>query len=251
METNYNVGTVTSGSDGRPRILVVDHHPLVREGLADLINGQHDLLCGGGAGNMLEAQRAVAEQSPDLVLLDLRLGNEDGLELIKILKAQARELRILVLSQLDETVYAERALRAGAMGYVMKEQATDEVLSAIRRVLAGEICVSQEVAAMAVQRLLEDGPAMGGAQLSWLSDRELRVFNAIGAGQSVSAIAAELNLSVKTVQTYCKRIKYKFGLASGAELVGLARRTTEAGAMPVMFMTPTAPLAPPRPCVVQ
>src|SRR5262245_41983173 len=134
-------GTATKGP-ARSRVLVVDDHPLVSEGLADLINRQHDIVCCGTAANVLDAQKAVDEDKPDLLLLDLRLGNGDGLDLIKLLKARFSGLRILVLSQLDETLYAERALRAGAHGYVMKEQATEEVLHAIRAVVNGQLYVS-------------------------------------------------------------------------------------------------------------
>src|SRR5262249_22960829 len=157
MDTKPKVRPAARG-EAKSRVLVVDDHPLVCEGLADLINRQQDLLCSGTATSELEAQKAVNEDEPDLLLLDLRLGEGDGLELIKLLKAQFADLRILVLSQLDETLYAERALRAGAHGYVMKEQATEEVLHAIRAVIQGQIYVSQKIGLMALRRMVEDKP---------------------------------------------------------------------------------------------
>jgi DNA-binding NarL/FixJ family response regulator len=171
-----------------------------------------------------EAEKAILNHKPDLVLLDLRLGSADGLETIKSLKAQHPDLRILTISQSDEAVYAERALRAGSSGYVMKEQATDEVLLATRRVLKGEIYVSPKISMMAVKRVLEGKPQVPGGNLNALTDRELHVFKAVGAGKSNKEIAADLSLSVKTIETYREHIKYKLGFSSGAELSARARQ---------------------------
>jgi DNA-binding NarL/FixJ family response regulator len=212
----------------RAKVLVVDDHPIVRQGLSELLNRQTDALCCGEAGSLAEAEKAIAAQKPDLVLLDLRLGHADGLETIKALKAQFAEVRILVISQFDETIYAERALRAGARGYVMKGQATEEVLRAIRTVISGQIYVSPAISMMALKRILEQKPAVRSSNLLALSDRELFVFRAVGAGKGNKEIAAELNLSVKTIETYREHIKYKLGLASGAELVVQARAAAEA-----------------------
>jgi DNA-binding NarL/FixJ family response regulator len=151
---------------GKLKVLVVDDHPLVCEGLADLINQQRDMCCCGFATDMLEAQQAAIQKRPDLALLDLSLGKEDGVELIKLLRARFAGLRILVLSQLDETIYAERALRAGALGYVMKEQATEEVLRALRTVATGQLYISQRVCVTAVMRLIEERPQGCGTRLT-------------------------------------------------------------------------------------
>jgi DNA-binding NarL/FixJ family response regulator len=211
-----NQGTSTA----KTRILVVDDHPIFVQGLAELLDRQSDFTCCGSAGNKFEARTAIAQLKPDVVLLDLRLGNADGLEIIKELKTEFEDAKILVLSQFDETIYAERALRAGALGYVMKEQVTEEVLRALRTVGSGEIYVSPTISKLAIKRFLKDKdkPAVRDGDLSALSDRELYVFNAIGAGKSTSEIAAELHLSVKTVETYKEHLKYKLGLESGAEL---------------------------------
>jgi len=218
----------TTHAVGRARVLVVDDHPIFCQGMADLLNRQSDVVCCGSAGSIPEAQKAIGTGKPDLVLLDLRLGQTDGLEAIKGFKAQFPNLRILVISQFDETLYAERTLRAGALGYVMKEQATEDVLRAIRAVLAGHIYVSPAISMMAVQRILEEKPSAQGPGLAALSDRELHVFKAVGAGKSNKEIAAELNLSIKTIETYREHIKYKLGLSSGAQLVARAKRAAEA-----------------------
>jgi DNA-binding NarL/FixJ family response regulator len=203
---------------GRQRVLLVDDHPLVRSGLMEMINRTGDLLCCGEAGNMTEAQKAVAELKPDLVLLDLRLHNGDGLELVKIFKARFPSLKMLILSQLDEMTYAERVLRAGAMGYVMKENATREVLSAIRTVLAGEIIASEKIKLLAVRR-------MAGAKnnaVEKLTDRELQILQLLGRGFGTKKISAALCLSDKTIQTHRERIKCKLELPNAASLVHFA-----------------------------
>lgn len=214
-------------SVGKFQVLVVDDHPIVREGLVGLINRQPDLICCGEAGTILEAQAALETKAVDLLLLDLRMGAGDGLENIKSLKARFPNPPILVISQFDEGTYAERALRAGARGYVMKEQATEELLGAIRQVIAGELYFSPGVARLAIERMLAARPAARETGLSVLSDRELHVFTAIGAGKTTREIAAELSLSIKTIETYREHIKYKLGLSSGAELLERAKTATQ------------------------
>jgi DNA-binding NarL/FixJ family response regulator len=203
-------------------ILVVDDHPLVREGLSQIIKRQSDLIWCGEADSARTALDAVAAQKPDLVLLDLRLRSGDGLELIKDLILQHPSLLILVVSQCDEMLYAERALRAGARGYVMKEQATVEVLTAIRRILAGELYVSSRIAALALHKMIETRPKVHGPSIKNLTDRELQVLQLLGAGVSTKKIAAKLNLSFKTVETHRENIKHKMGLSDAAELVRYA-----------------------------
>src|SRR2546425_671682 len=223
-----NVSAATSKAVERIRILVADDHPIVCQGLAGLINRQTVLVCCGSAASIVELQEALPSLHPDLLLLDLRLGPGDGLESIRALKAQFPNLRILVISQFDESVYAERALRAGALGYVMKEQATEEVLRAVHMVLSGQIYVSPRISLMAVTRIVEKKPVLHAPGLRALSDRELHVFKAIGAGKANKQIAAELKLSVKTVETYREHIKYKLRLSGSVELVSLAKKTAEA-----------------------
>ena len=210
----------------RARVLLVDDHPLVRSGLMEMINRHGDLVCCGEADSAADAQRAVAELKPDLVLLDLRLRSGDGLELVKIFKSQFPSLKVLILSQLDEMTYAERVLRAGAMGYVMKENATKDILSAIRTVLAGEYYVSQKVNGLAVRRMAgtkkadaDDDPA---SAVEKLTDRELQVLQLLGRGLGTKKIAAVLCLSFKTIETHRENIKRKLGLRGAAALVHFA-----------------------------
>ena len=219
---------MASTGDAKFRIMVVDDHPLVRAGLANLINRQKDVMCCGGAENISDARQAIVAQKPDLALVDLGLGEADGLDLVKELRAEMPGLRMLVLSQQDENVYAERALRAGAHGYVMKEQAADELLNAIRTVLNGQMYVSQNIAAMAVRRMIEDQPSPRRSNLASLTERERHVLKSVAAGQANREIAAELNLSVKTIETYREHLKYKLGLTSGTELTRYADQWSRA-----------------------
>ena len=204
------------------RVLVVDDHPLLREGVIQLINRQADLACCGEADSVATARQTIAAAQPDLVLLDLRLGDGDGLDLIKSLKAQFADLRILVLSQCDELQYAERALRAGARGFVMKQEASQEVIEGIRTVLRGELFVSRRVGVLVLQKLMAPQTPEARHEVEKLSDRELHIFQLLGAGLGVRAIAEQLNVSVKTVETHRENIKHKLGVDTAPELVQFA-----------------------------
>src|SRR5215469_6806614 len=204
------------------RILVVDDHPMVREGLVRLISHHSDLVCCGEAGTIAEAQTLVGSQNPDLVILDLRLKGGDGLELIKSLKARFPGLRILILSQYEAPLYAERALRAGALGYVVKEQAAEEVLTAIRTVLGGQVYLTRGMAALLLHKFVGVGAKASESGVQNLTDRELHVLHLLGAGLSTREIAAELKLSFKTVETHRENIKRKLGLSGAAALIHYA-----------------------------
>jgi len=206
-------------STRKARILVVDDHPLLREGVSQLINRQHDLEICGEADNVTNAFGAVEKTKPDVILLDLRLGYGDTLELIKSIKARYPDVRILMLSQYDEAIYVERALRAGADGYVIKQEAADEVLAAIRTVLAGDMYVSRKLAILVLHKLLSKRNIGPGQTLENLTDRELQVFQLIGSGLTTRQIAAELRLSVKTIEAHREKIKSKLGLRNASELV--------------------------------
>ncbi len=197
---------------------------MVRDGLNHLIASQSDLACCGEAGTAAEALDAVAKLKPDLMILDLRLKGSDGLDLIKTLKAQFPGVRILVLSQYESRLYVERALRAGALGYVVKEQAADQVLKAIRAVLAGEVYLTRAMTAVLLHKFVGAGAAEPQAGLEQLTDRELHVLQLLGAGLSTREIATEVHLSFKTVETHRENIKRKLGLNSAAELVHYATR---------------------------
>jgi DNA-binding NarL/FixJ family response regulator len=206
----------------KARLLVVDPHPLFRCGLVETISHTRDLVCCGEADNASDAQKAVLKLKPDLMTLGLRLKRGDGLDLIKILKSEFPSVKVLVLSQLDEFTYAERALRAGAMGYVMKDSAPVEILSAIRRVMAGDILVSHEISNLAIRRMVgglstaHNGPA---SFIDVLTDRELQIFSLLGQGESTGKISRDLCLSLKTIESHRENIKQKLGLHNAADLI--------------------------------
>jgi len=195
---------------------------MVRDGLVRLISQQSDLVCCGEASTVAETQTAVARLKPDLIILDLRLKSQDGLELIKSLKSQYPELRILILSQYGAPIYVERAMRAGASGYVVKEQAANEVLNAIRSVLAGEIYLTRAMAALLLRKLLI--PKLGGPNpgAEPLTDRELHVLQLLGSGLSTRDIATELHVSFKTIESHRENIKRKLGLNDAVALIHFA-----------------------------
>ncbi len=205
-------GRAKRGGPSSPRrILLVDDHPLVRERLAELINEQPDLRVCGEAADRHEALARLAQGPPDLAIVDLSLRNSHGLELIKDLHARDPHLPILVVSMHDEALYAERALRAGARGYINKQEATQNVLKAIRRLLAGQVYLSPQLATrLAGSTFKPERRAPSG--IEQLSDRELRVFELLGQGRTLHQIAAELCLDVKTVEAYRARIRVKLGL---------------------------------------
>jgi DNA-binding NarL/FixJ family response regulator len=189
-----------------------------------LIGRQADLSCTDVSENTWDAKRLVEQCKPDLMLLDLRLKGGDALDLIKSLRVEHPEVKVLVLSQYDELIFAERALRAGASGYIMKENATDEVLRAVRKVLAGELYFSERVAAAVVQRTLREKPSGPRVGVESLSDREMQVFQLLGASYDAREIAKQFHLSPKTVETHCEKIKHKLGLHNAAELKQFARK---------------------------
>jgi len=207
----------------------VDDHPLFRDGLVQLINRQRDLICCGQAGTSAAALTAMEVHCPDFILLDLRLGQEDGLELIKSCKARCPSIAILVISQFDEAIYAERALRAGARGYLMKEEATDEVIRAIRSILDGELYVSRKMSVVVLHKVLKQEPQSASIGVESLSDRELQVFQLLGSGASTRQIANSLHLSVKTIETYRENLKHKLQFSNGVELVRHARAWVQGG----------------------
>ena len=206
------------------RVVVVEDHPVVSEGLRQLIDKQPGLACVGIADNTSDGKRLVEQCKPHLMLLDLRLKAGDALDLIKTLRVEHPEIKALVLSQYDELIFAERALRAGASGYIMKENVTDEVLRAVRKVLTGELYFSDRVAAAVVQRSLREKPSASRVGVELLSDREMQVFQLLGASYSAHEIAEQFHLSRKTIDTHCEKIKHKLSLYTAAELKRFARQ---------------------------
>jgi DNA-binding NarL/FixJ family response regulator len=200
------------------KIFLVEDHPITRDGFAELINYQQDLVACGHAGTAAKAVAGIEALEPGLVIVDVSLPDAHGIELIKDLVARRPAQRILVLSMHDETLYAERALRAGAKGYVMKQEPTEIVLSAIRKVLAGGTYLSPKMQERALQRFASDKPEATRSSVETLTDRELEVFELIGRGLGTREIGSQLKLSVSTVETYRAHLKEKLQLASGTEL---------------------------------
>lgn len=202
----------------RVRILLVDDHPLVRERLAEIIQREQDLTVCGEAEDRHEALAAVAARSPDLAIIDLTLKNSDGLELIKDIKVRWPKVQMLVVSMHDESLYAERVIRAGAQGYITKQEATRRILLAIRRVLSGGIYLNEKVAGHIIGRLTASSAPAAASPAEQLADRELQVFDLVGRGLATIEIAARLHIAVKTVETYRARIKEKLQLQNSSEL---------------------------------
>jgi DNA-binding NarL/FixJ family response regulator len=209
------------------KILLVDDHPLVREWLANLINQEPPLTVCGQTGSAREALQLVAATRPAIVIVDLSLEGGSGLELIKDIKAAQPDVATIVLSMHDEALYAERAMRAGARGYIMKREATGKVLDAIKSVLDGKMYFSHAVNAMMAQKLAHGAAPLAESPVADLSDRELEVFELLGRGCNTRQISDQLNLGFKTVQVYCARIKEKLNLANINELIAQAVRWHE------------------------
>jgi DNA-binding NarL/FixJ family response regulator len=210
----------------KTKILLVDDHPLVREWLTNLINEEPDFEVCGQAGAAREALDLIGKLSPRIVVVDISLDAGSGLELIKDIKAQHPKVDAIVLSMHDEALYAERAMRAGAAGYIMKREATGKVLEALRTVLAGRRFFSNAVNAQLAQKLVQ-GTAGKPAAVESLSDRELEVFQLLGRGCNTRQISEQMHVSFKTVQAYCARIKEKLNLANINELIFHAVRWHE------------------------
>jgi DNA-binding NarL/FixJ family response regulator len=205
-------------STKRFKVFIVDDHPLLREGLTRLIQLQPELVLSGQASTPHEALNSIALLKPDIVILDLTLSGLNGLELIKDMKLRSLKSLILVLSMHDESLYAERALRAGAKGYIMKDEAPKDVLKAIHRVLKGEIYLSERMAAKMLHKVADGKSNDKSLPEGALSDRELQVFQSIGQGRGTRQIAEDLNISAKTVESYRAHIKIKMNLKNAHEL---------------------------------
>jgi DNA-binding NarL/FixJ family response regulator len=202
----------------KAKVLVVDDHPIVRQGLVQFINQQADLVVCWEGEEPAKAFEAVGSVKPNILVVDISLKSGSGLELIKNVKATYPHLPTLVLSMHDELLYAERALRAGARGYIMKQEAIDKVLVAIRRVLAGELFLSEQMNRRMLHQFVGGPPQLPQSPVERLSDRELEVFRLIGSGRTTRQMADELHLSVKTVETHRAHIMDKMKIATANEL---------------------------------
>jgi DNA-binding NarL/FixJ family response regulator len=213
----------------KARVFLVDDHPLVREHLTALIQREVDLEVCGEAADAPTALALISRQSPDLVILDISLKQSNGLELIKDLKQRWPKLPVLVLSMHDEMLYAERSLRAGALGYITKEEATVSVLSAVRKVLGRQVYLSERMAGRVMKRMVSGAKEELGSPLEVLTDRELEVFQMLGRGLGTRQIAEELRLGIKTVESYRARIKEKLQLQDGNQLLQHAIQWVQSG----------------------
>jgi DNA-binding NarL/FixJ family response regulator len=203
----------------KAKVLLVDDHPLVREWLATLINQQADLEVCGETDSAPAALQMIGQVNPEFAIVDISMERGSGLELIKDIRANHPHVMVIVLSMHDEALYAERALRAGARGYIMKREATKNVLQAIRQVRGGKLYVSDKMAMKMAEKFVDGKPAQLGSPVEKLSDRELEVFQLLGRGYSTRKIAEELHVSFKTIQAFSARIKDKLGLTTATELL--------------------------------
>jgi DNA-binding NarL/FixJ family response regulator len=221
MKMSPRVSSV-AGARTQRRVLIVDDHPIVRQGLRRMIEAEADLVVCGEVQTEREARSAIRALAPDVVIVDISLGQGDGLELVRDVHAQQPELPMLVLSMHDELIFGERLLAAGASGYIMKQAASEQLLVALRRVLSGGIYVSESLAGSLNKGRVDGGDGIGGDPIDRLSNRELQVLSLIGRGLSSREAADGLGLSVKTVETHRQSLKRKLNLATNAQLLQYA-----------------------------
>ncbi len=200
------------------RILIVDDHPIFRMGMKELINQEEDFTVCAMAANIVEALEALENKTPDMAIVDVALAEENGLDLVKEIHSEHKEFPMLVLSMHDESVWAERAIRAGARGYVMKKEASESVISALRSIRKGKIHVSKSMVSLLLHKLQDDPQSRKKTAEESLTEREIEVFRLLGSGLSTREIATKMNLGIKTIGTYRDRIKQKLGLKNAAEL---------------------------------
>jgi DNA-binding NarL/FixJ family response regulator len=214
--------TKSESSTAVTRILIVDDHPLVREGLIGLLAAQSDFVVCGEASGVAEARQLVASTRPDVAIIDLTLSDGTGIELIKDLRTRCPAVKLLVLSMHDESLYAERALRAGAVGYVSKHEASRTIVQAVRTILTGKLYLSPNLTELVVQRAFVAGADLSRPAVDRLTEREREVFELIGQGLSSRQIAVKLDVSPKTIETHREHIKEKLELTTSTELTRYA-----------------------------
>lgn len=212
----------------KTRIFIVDDHPMMRQGLVQLINNERDLAVSGEAETAEQALSEIARSTPDLVLVDISLSGKSGLELLKDVQALKPGLPMLVISMHDESLYAERVLRAGGRGYIMKQEGGTQIMAAIRQVLSGQVYVSPKMSVKILEIFSGRRPERGSGSIEQLTDREFEVFQLIGQGKGTREIAEQLHLSVKTVEVHRLHIKEKLNIVDAPALVRYAVRWVEA-----------------------
>lgn len=219
MSNSSRIKPDKADPEQKTKVFLVDDHPLVREWLTQLIQRESDLTICGEAEDTHEALEKITQTEPNIVIADISLKTTHGLELVKDLQVRFPALPVLILSMHDESLYAERVLRAGARGYITKQEATKKILFAIRRVLSGEIYISEKMSSRMVHKMVLGRAEEQKSPIERLTDRELEVFQLIGCGQGTRRIAAELHLGIKTVESYRARIKDKLQLQDGTQLL--------------------------------
>ncbi len=219
-------------TETKKKILIVEDHPIFRWGLSELINQESDLVVCGDATDVSGAWKAIERLEPDLIIADITLENSDGIDLTKAVNRRSKAIPVLILSMHDQFLYAERALHAGARGYIMKQEAMEKVVTAIRQDLAGKIYLNETVKDQILFNLAERPAGKARSPMDRLTDRELEVFRMIGKGFSTREIAAKLHLSIKTIGTYRERIKEKLNLKHANELVRHAVHWEKTGEIP-------------------
>jgi len=217
---------VSGEKDTRTRVFIIDDHPAIREALASSINSKIDMRVVGESGTAKKALRKLDRHTPDIVIVDISLEDAHGLDLVEEIRSRFPNVRIIIFSMYDESVYAERAIRAGASGYVMKSEPTEEVVKAIQAVSEGDVYLSQRMSSRILSKVIKQENYAFTSATEQLTDRELTVFQKLGEGQSVRDIADELDLSRKTVETYRRRAKEKLGFDSVDELLQYAVQWT-------------------------
>lgn len=211
--------SVTNSKRNAATVLIIDDHPLLRCGISKLINDQPDFVVCGEVEEAPGALAAIAQHRPDLIILDVSLKGKSGIETLKDIKAQYPKAKVLILSMHDETIYGPRALRAGASGYIMKQEAPDKILIALRKIRNDDIFLSAELGARLLNRFAGTGSSQVASPMEILSDRELEVFTLLGQGNSTREVASKLNLSIKTVESHRAHIKEKLNLMNASELI--------------------------------
>jgi DNA-binding NarL/FixJ family response regulator len=214
-----NQSTASPQSQGEIRVLLVDDHPIVRQGVQLLVDSEEGMRVCGTAESPTGALEQIKATKPTIAVVDLSLKDGNGLDLIKDIKIRYPKVAVLVLSMRDDSFYAERALRAGAMGYITKEEATDRIVEGIRRVLAGEVYLTDSLSAQLLGRMVDKNASLETSPIDELTDRELQVFDMIGQGMTTREIAENLKLSVKTVESHREHIKNKLNLTNATELL--------------------------------
>ncbi|HEX3728407.1 MAG TPA: response regulator transcription factor [Opitutaceae bacterium] len=246
MKTTTQIRPAPAELDKKIRVFVVDDHPITRRGIIALVTEDVNLVVCGEAESAPQALELIPKLNPDLAIIDISLASMNGIELMKNLKALLPKLPVLIMSMHDENLYAERALRAGARGYIMKQEASQKIVTAIHRVLSGELYLSDQMQEKMLKRIVDGRNEENVFSIDKLSDREMEVFQLIGNGFSTRQIAAQLNLSVKTIESYREHLKLKLMLDKGSDMTRYAIQWVQSQSVPPVGVPGKPPEGAPR-----